>query len=32
MAGIVILVMPIVLVHILFHKRIVRAFAYSGIK
>ncbi|MBR4081208.1 MAG: carbohydrate ABC transporter permease [Clostridia bacterium] len=32
MAGNVILVMPIVLVYIIFHKRIVRAFAYSGIK
>ena len=32
MAGNVILVAPIVLVYILFHKRIVRAFAYSGIK
>lgn len=32
MAGNVILVMPIVLVYAVFHKRIVRAFAYSGIK
>lgn len=32
MAGNVILVMPIVLVYAIFHKRIVRAFAYSGIK
>ena len=32
MAGNVILVAPIVVVYMLFHKRIVRAFAYSGIK
>lgn len=32
MAGNVILVLPIVIVYALFHKRIVRAFAYSGIK
>lgn len=32
MAGNVILVVPIILVYALFHKRIVRAFAYSGIK
>ena len=32
MAGNVILVVPIIIVYALFHKRIVRAFAYSGIK
>lgn len=32
MAGNVILVIPIVIVYAVFHKRIVRAFAYSGIK
>lgn len=32
MAGNVLLVMPIVAVYAIFHKRIVRAFAYSGIK
>ncbi len=32
MAGNVILVIPIIIVYALFHKRIVRAFAYSGIK
>lgn len=32
MAGNVILVVPIMIIYALFHKRIVRAFAYSGIK
>jgi len=32
MAGNVILVLPIVLVYALFHKRIIKAFSYSGIK
>ena len=32
MAGNVILVVPIIIIYALFHKRIVRAFAYSGIK
>ena len=32
MAGNVILVVPIIIVYAIFHKRIVRAFAYSGIK
>lgn len=32
MAGNVILVIPIVIVYVIFHKRIVKAFAYSGIK
>lgn len=32
MAGNVILVLPIIIIYALFHRRIVRAFAYSGIK